>query len=92
MVTVLLSHKVNINFQMPNFKSISFPTFGWKEPRIYIKTFISHEHLHHSLFHPLATMRHRTWRGGYEILAHPQNFISEIKGTRWNPTPLLTLL
>jgi hypothetical protein len=49
--------------------------------------------MHHSLLHPLATLRHQDIEGGYEILARiKEDFISEIEGTRWNPFPQLTQL
>jgi hypothetical protein len=53
---------------------------------------ISHELMHHSLLHPLATVRHRTLRGGYEILAYLQDFMPEMKDMRQNPFPVLLLL
>jgi hypothetical protein len=49
--------------------------------------------MHHSLLHPLATLRHQDIEGGYEILAlFKGHFISEIEGTRWNPFPELIQL
>jgi hypothetical protein len=48
--------------------------------------------MHHSLLHPLATVRQRTLRGGYDILTYVQDFIPEMKGMRLNPFPVLLLL
>jgi hypothetical protein len=47
--------------------------------------------MHPSLLHPLATVRHRTLRGGYEILGYVQDVIPEMKDMRWNPFPVLLL-
>jgi hypothetical protein len=48
--------------------------------------------MHHSLLHPLATVRHRTLRGGgYDILAYVQDVIPEMKDMRQNPFPVLLL-
>jgi hypothetical protein len=52
---------------------------------------VSHELMHHSLLHPLATVRHRTLRGEYEILTYAQDFIPEMKDLRRNPLPALLL-
>jgi hypothetical protein len=41
--------------------------------------------------HPLAMVRHRLWRGGYEILQFPEP-ISEIQSTERNSLPLLRFL
>jgi hypothetical protein len=47
--------------------------------------------MHLSLLHPLATVRHRTLRGGYEILAYVQDFIPEMKDMRRNLFAVLLL-